>query len=529
MIENPILPGFHPDPSICRTGENFYIATSTFEWFPGVRIHRSKDLKNWELVGDALNRRSQLDLYGVGNSSGVWAPCLSFHDGLFYLIYTNVFARNKRFMDSKNFLVTSPDPSGLWSEPIFLVGGGFDPSMFHDEDGLKWLVWTHWDSSPRDDRPDKAKIFGGIHLQEYDPEQKKLIGEPVIIFNGTELGCTEGPHLYRHGNFYYLMTAEGGTGCNHAVTMARSKCIEGPYQVDPKNPILTSKDKPELSLQKAGHGSLLELQDGSPWIAHLCGRPMGEERKCILGRETALQACQWTEDGWLRLRDGGRLPKLQWPSPDLREAPVELPPERIYFNDEKLHPVLNTLRMPAAPDWLLLTERSGWLRLYGQESVASIMRQSVVGRRLTSQSCQASCCIEFCPKDNIQMAGLQAFYNTENNYYLTLSRGDSGKRELRITGMDKGIMLTGDECVSVELSSESEPVFLRFEIDQEILQFYWSNNEDLWNEIGPKLDATRLSDDYALGFTGAFAALAVHDQAGRRPWADFEWFEYRTL
>ncbi len=525
MIENPILPGFHPDPSMCRVGKEIYIATSTFEWFPGVRIHRSEDLKNWQLVGDALTRRSQLDLYGVGNSDGVWAPCLTYHEGLFYLLYTNVLVRSQRFMDSYNYLVTASDPAGPWSEPVFLVGGGFDPSLFHDDDGRKWLVWTHRDVRPREDCPTKPRNFSGIKLQEYDPAQKKRIGEPVLIFEGTELFYTEGVHLYRFNSYYYLMTAEGGTGYGHAVTMARSKNISGPYEVDPQNPILTSSDDPDQPLQKAGRASLVELEDGSPWIAHLCARPEGENRRCILGRETALQACRWTDDGWLRLLGEGRSPRMQWPAPDVPQVPVDSIPDRIDFNSEKLHPVLNTLRIPAAADWLSLNERSGWLRLYGQESPTSIMRQSVVGRRITSKYCQVSCCIEFNPKDYMQTAGLQAFYDTDNHYYLLLSRDENGELELRIEGMNQGVMFSAVECASVQLDFETGQVLMRFVLNNETLEFFWANECRDWNKIGPRLDATRLSDDYARGFTGIFAAIAAHDPVGRRPAADFEWFE----
>lgn len=284
FITNPIIPGFNPDPSILRVGDDYYIATSTFEWFPGVQIHHSKDLVNWKLIAHPLNRVSQLDMIGNPCSGGVWAPCLSFCDGLFYLIFTDVKSQDGlAFNNYHNYLVTTEDIMGDWSEPVSLNSSGFDPSLFHDEDGRKWLVNMLWDYRIG------RNPFGGIILQEYSIKEKSLIGKTKVIFNGTKLGLTEGPHLYKHKGYYYLMVAEGGTEYYHAVTMARSKKIDGPYEIDPINPILTSKHDPFLTLQKAGHASIVETQNGEWYMAHLCGRPIPTSGRCILGRETALQ------------------------------------------------------------------------------------------------------------------------------------------------------------------------------------------------------------------------------------------------
>ena len=230
-IRNPILPGFHPDPSICRVGEWYYLASSTFEWWPGVRLHRSQDLANWELIGGALNRRSQLDLRGNPDSGGVWAPCLSHADGRFWLVYTDVKrygrttvggASGASLRDFHNYLVTSEAIDGEWSDPVYLHSSGFDPALFHDDDGRKYLVNQLWDHRPGQNR------FAGIVLQEYSVEERRLVGERVNIFGGTPLGLTEAPHLYKRNGYCYLLTAEGGTGWGHAVTMARSKALRGP-------------------------------------------------------------------------------------------------------------------------------------------------------------------------------------------------------------------------------------------------------------------------------------------------------------
>ena len=230
MVENPILRGFHPDPSICRVGDDYYIATSTFEWYPGVRIHHSRDLADWRLAARPLNRPGLLDLEGVPDSCGVWAPCLTWHEGLFYLCYTVVRRFDGNFKDTHNYLTTCVTIDGEWSEPVYLNSSGFDPSLYHAPDGRKWLLNMVWDHGP--DRT----FFRGIILQEYAPSHGRLVGERSLIFEGTEHDCTEGPHLYRVGDHHYLMTAEGGTGYDHGVTMARSRDLRGPYEVDPAGP-----------------------------------------------------------------------------------------------------------------------------------------------------------------------------------------------------------------------------------------------------------------------------------------------------
>jgi xylan 1,4-beta-xylosidase len=306
MIENPVISGFNPDPSILRVGDDYYVATSTFMWFPGVQIHHSKDLRNWELLTHPLTRKSQLNMDGARTSEGVWAPCLSYSDDKFWLIYTNVkswegagkFGTNN---DTHNYLVTADDIEGSWSEPIYLNSSGFDPSLFHDEDGKKYFMNMLWDYREGKER------FSGVMLQEYDHEKKMLIGEAKNIWKGSGDFGTEAPHIYKHGDYYYLMVAEGGTEWAHKVILARSKNIWGPYETDPQGPCITADKHPKNYLQKAGHGSLVITQEGEPYVAHLVGRPIDVDedpkRRCTLGRETAIQKMKWTKDGWLRMAD----------------------------------------------------------------------------------------------------------------------------------------------------------------------------------------------------------------------------------
>lgn len=518
-ITNPILPGFNPDPSILRVGEDYYIATSTFEWFPGVQIHHSKDLCNWKLIAHPLNRASQLDMKGNPSSGGIWAPCLSYSKGVFYLIYTDVKTLDGAFKDTHNYLVTAADINGEWSEPIYLNSSGFDPSLFHDDDGRKWLVNMLWD--PRAGR----NRFAGIVLQEYSVEEKKLIGKPKNIFKGSPLGVTEGPHLYKHKGYYYLMTAEGGTGLNHAVTMARSKNIDGPYEIDPANPILTSRHDPLLALQKSGHGSMVETQKGEWYMVHLCSRPIPTKGRSILGRETAIQKMLWTEDGWFRLERGGNKPEVRVQAPDLPEHGWEAEKARDDFDSDKLNIHFATLRIPLGEDMMSLKERPGYLRLKGKESLGSRHKQSLVARRQQSFRYTAATCVEFAPECFQQMAGIICIYDRQNFYYLRISHDEELGKCIGIITAQNNVFSQPVQDVSIEGWNK---VYLRAAVDYDELRFYYSKDEENWIPLGSVMDASTLSDEFCFEghFTGAFVGLCCQDLSGQDKHADFDWFEY---
>ena len=527
-IENPILRGFNPDPSILRVGDDYYIATSTFEWFPGVQIHHSKDLVNWRLLTHPLTRRSQLSMRGDGDSGGIWAPCLTYSDGVYYLIYTDVkaFSMTAAFKDTHNYLVTATDILGPWSEPTHLNSSGFDPSLFHDADGRKWFLNMLWDH-----RQGKNQ-FGGILLQEFDPVARKLTGTVKNIFRGTQLMVTEGPHVYQRDGWYYLLTAEGGTGFEHAATIARSRNLAGPYEVHPQNPLLTAWGRPQLELQKAGHASLVETQTGEWYMAHLCGRPIepgGERGFCNLGRETALQKLIWGDDGWPRVVGGGNVPLLNVPAPKLSPHPWPAVNPRDDFDAPELGIDWQTLREPADPSWLSLTERPGFLRLCGLESPNSVHRQSLIGRRLQAFRAEATTCLEFEPEHFQQMAGLSAYYDSRHWVYLRVSRDETLGKTLNLLVCDQN---TPSEPLEREVSVEGwARVYLRVKFERASFQFSYSRDGETWLEIGPKFDSYRLSDDYCngLAFTGTFITLSAQDLAGTRHHADFDFFEYREL
>jgi xylan 1,4-beta-xylosidase len=524
-IYNPVLRGFSPDPSFVRVGDRYYLATSTFEWFPGVRLHYSKDLIHWKLIGHALTEARLLDLRGIPNSGGVWAPSLSWNHGEFFLIYTTVrtCGTGRPYKDTPFYLTTARDILGPWSEPVHLGSGGFDPSLFHDVDGRRWLVNMAWDF-----RKGKSR-FAGITLQEYDHAQRKLTGPLRTILQKD--GLIEGPNLYQRDGFYYLMLAEGGTGWNHGISMARAREITGRYELDPQGSVLTARDNEQIELQKAGHGELVQLSSGEWYLAHLCSRPIGtgRSRRCVLGRETAIQKVVWTEDGWLRLASGGTRPQIEAPAPEeLPWTPWIEPPEKDDFDESKLGVHWSSLRTPIDVSWLNLTDRPGWLRLHGRDSLFSLFEQSLIGRRLQEFRVTAETCLEFSPFNFNQSAGLILWYDTKTHYFLRVSHDEEKGKVLGIVLADEG---TRDEIAESEIAiNDWERCFLRAEIDHAHLQFSASRDGNVWQSIGPILDASKISDDYGsdLHFTGAFAGLCAQDLNGTKAPADFDYFEMKA-
>jgi len=531
-IVNPILPGFNPDPSICRVGSDYYIATSTFEWFPGVQIHHSTDLVNWRLVTRPLDRASQLDMRGNPDSCGVWAPCLSYADGLFWLVYTDVKRFDGNFKDAHNHIITAPAIDGPWSEPTYVNSSGFDPSLFHDSDGRKWflnMLWNHI-SNGTGGSP-KHPSFAGILLQEYDAQAGKLIGPVKNIFAGSPHGLVEGPHLFKHGGWYYLTTAEGGTGYDHAVTMARSRSIDGPYEMHPAVHLITAKDAPDAPLQRAGHGQIVETPDGQVYHTHLTSRPLPGLRRSPLGRETAIQKCEWRDDGWLYLLQGGQVPAVEVDPPAKaarREAPKVI---RYDFSTNTLPADFQWLRTPYPERLFSVSERPGWLRLYGRESVGSWFEQALVARRQEHFALRVETELDFRQATFQQAAGLTHYYNRHKFHFLAVSHDARHGRALSILSCpgdwpDGRLDFPLDEPVALPANGD---VGLAAEIDGATLQFFYRTTGD-WTAIGPALDASVISDEGGRGehgsFTGAFLGMLAFDTGGSGLPADFAYFEY---
>lgn len=530
MIKNPVLPGFHPDPCICRAKGSYYLITSTFEWLPGVSVYESKDLVNWKCLGGILK---DLDLRGIPDSAGIWAPALSYDNGLFYLVYTICRQIDGYFKDVSNYVVTAPSMEGPWSEPVFLNASGFDPSMFH-EDGRHYVLNPQWDPRPL---PGHSK-FNGLILQEFDME-KGMVGESRMVFAASPTGVAEGPHLMKKDGYYYIIAAEGGTGVRHSICVARSSNLWGPYEVSPYHPLITSWQQ-DTPLKKCGHGNFVKTPEGEWYMTHLCARFLEKKEECVLGRETGLQKLEWIH-GWPRMVQGTCVPAAEVEAPE-EEAPAGTGLQaseglRVYRTDFPKGMDL------AREKWLSL--RRGFdekvcltdqgLVLRGGDSLTSLFDQSMIARRWESFKFTAGVTVACSPYHYSQTAGLTCFYNTKVFHYLYVGYDEK-------TGQSVLSILTNDNFRFTEplggdyvyLPRETGKVRLRVEVDQESLQFFYGLEKDggIGDEaagrqgfipIGPVLDGSILSDEHAAGwaYTGAMIGITAVDTFNKDTWAVF--------
>ena len=496
-IRNPILPGFHPDPAILRVGEDYYIATSTFEWHPGVQLHHSRDLVHWRPIGGALTTQDHLDLRGVPDSGGVWAPDLTYAGGRFHLVYGVIDNYSFGFQDTTVRMTTAPTIEGPWSAPVTLPSRGFDPSLFHDEDGSTWLV------NMALDRHIGRTGFAGIEVLPI--KDGRPAGEAVLIQPPTAYGVTEGPRIYRLNGWYYLLVAEGGTEYGHGALVLRSRTLTGPYEPDPNGPLITSRHDPDLPLQKAGHAGLVATPAGEWYTSFLVARPYTERGRCVLGRETALQRIEWADE-WPRVPGG--VPELEVPAPDLPPHPWPDEPEP-----------WAGLRRPVTAEWVEFGA-GGRVRIRGGQTPYGRRSPSLLARRVTDARQGFAATMSFRPSSPHQSAGITAYYNSRNWYYLAATADG-----LVLTVSDHGrrTILHQDPGAPAELG-------LRLTFDGPALRFA-TDTGDGWHDLGIKADPTILSDEYALeklddqilafGFTGAFAGLWVQDLAHEGATADF--------
>jgi xylan 1,4-beta-xylosidase len=467
-------------------------------------------------------------MLGDPDSCGIWAPCLTYADGLFHLAYTDVKRYGRMgasFRDFHNYLVTAPAADGDWSDPVYLNSSGFDPSLFHDTDGRKYLVNMLWDHRPAMNR------FGGIVLQEYSPAGRALVGERTVIFGGTPIGFTEAPHLYTRNGYYYLIVAEGGTGWGHAVTMARSRAIEGPYEMHPEIYALTARHRPDVRLQRAGHADLVDTPDGRTYMVFLCGRPLRNRGRCTLGRETAIQQMRWDDDGWLRTHDGSGVPSDVVDAPLAHAHPFGPPgPVREDFDGPELPLDFQWLRSPWPDELFSLTARPGHLRLFGRESIGSQFKQALVARRQQAHCYTAITRLDARPRHYQQMAGLVCYYNSVKLHYLYMTRDEPIGRHLRVLSCLPDTVVPDQFTPPIAVPGDG-PVELRVDIDEERLRFAYRLDGGAWQWLPQVFDASALSDEAtapgAPNFTGAFVGMACQDLAGTAMPADFDYFEYR--
>ncbi|NQZ31027.1 MAG: glycoside hydrolase family 43 protein [Oceanospirillaceae bacterium] len=531
-ISNPILTGFHPDPSICRCGDDYYIATSTFEWFPGVRVFHSRDLIHWRLVSRPLNLVSLLDMKGNPDSGGIWAPCLSYADGKFWLLYTDVKAVNTPWKNGRNYLITATDITGPWSEPIAMGNGGFDPSLFHDSDGRKYYLYRKWGPKHH------SNPYNDIILQEFFPEHNKLSLKREKLFSGTQRKLTEGAHIYQRAGYYYLVLAEGGTIYQHTVTVARSKALLGPYELHPDETIVTTEYTPKNVLQKAGHASFVHTHTDEWYMAYIVARPIVVDEKevtashrgyCPLGRETALDKIVW-RDNW-PYAEGGQHAKQQVDAPNMALHPWPSNENFIdEFDSKNLDAQWQTLRIPFDQEIGQLIPQQSLLRLYGKDSLISLFTQATVARRWQGFNFEASTKLSFMPRNDQQTAGLTCYYNSLNWSYCFIDYDEAlACRTIKLTVVDKGEASYYLDQQPIIIPETVANIWMKTTVSTLTYGYSYSFDGNQWHDINISLDAWKLSDDYILGkgfFTGAFVGMHCEDMSADGCYADFHHFTY---
>ena len=523
QVKNPILPGFYPDPSICRVGNDYYLVNSTFSFFPGVTVFHSNDLVHWKQIGHVLTRPSQLNLTHQGISEGIYAPALHFNNGTFYMITTLIGGGG-------NFFVTATNPAGPWSDPVWLHEiDGIDPSFFFDDNGKSYIL----NNGPAPDNKPSYEGHRAIYLQEFDLKTNHLTGPRKWVINGgTDLSrkpiWIEGPHLYKKNGYYYLMAAEGGTGEDHSEVIFRSKEIFGPYEGFPGNPILTQRDLPvnrEHPVTSAGHADLVQTPEGNWYAVFLACQPY-EANYYNNGRQTFMLPVDWSGE-WPVILPKGKVVAEEFDVPGVTVSPKKtFSAYSANWKDD-----FNTKELGL--DWLFIrTPKEKWFEIKKGSLVMQARKveitdkgnPSFIGRRLQHINSEMTTCVEL-EKGKDMEAGLVAFQNEEHLFMLMLESKD-GKYTLSFSAPTlKGGMEVFTNS-QIKGFNPKKSIYLRMKVEGKLLECFYSLNNKDWISCG-KGDAKRLSTAVAGGFVGALYGLYAHAESPAK--AIFHWAAYREL
>jgi xylan 1,4-beta-xylosidase len=498
---NPVLPGFAPDPSIVRRGDDYYLVTSTFSFFPGLPIYHSRDLVNWRQIGNALDRPSQMDLGNLGVTRALFAPTIQYHDGLFYILNTCVECGD-------NFILTAKDPAGPWSDPIWLPFGGIDPSLFVDEDGRGWISYN--DAPPG---PPEYEGHRALWLQEIDMKTLKLMPTRTLPRDKGVVATdkpiwAEGPHIYKVGDYYYLTAAEGGTADQHSQTIYRSNKVDGPYEPGPVNPIMTQRDLPEnrpWPVQATGHADFVQIPDGSWWAVFLATRPYAGQQTNI-GRETFLLPVNWT-DGWPNIVPAGTAiaPTNKRPNLPLGEGD-QLTQWRDDFDHDTLAMDWMMLRTPKGAEWWQPSENGQLLLAARPIAAGSLDQPSFIGKRLRHHDGIFETRVSFAPNAAGDRAGLLVLTDENHFYFYGVEQLADGDHALVIRRRGDAAEDTHGEIVAYQKFAGKAPgsLDLKIHLVRDKATFAWKADGIAdWQVTAANMDSSVLATIGAGLFTGA--------------------------
>ena len=529
VFKNPILAGGYPDPSICKVGDTFYLVNSSFEYFPGLPIHKSTDLINWELIGHGLHRESQasstVNLVDVQSNGGIHAPTIRFNKGVYYIISTNVYYDDeKNKADMVNFIITANNPAGPWSDPIHIEGApGIDPDLFFDDNGRVWYVGNQAPENPSFDGE------GEIWLQELDLNEYSLIGERHLLWRGACGGVwAEGPHMYKKDGKYYLIIAEGGTSFNHAVMVAMSKNIEGPYISNPRNPILTSR---HLSydnwVNSTGHGDIVELDDGRYYMVIL-GIRNEINRGSNMGRETFIAPLSWEREPfeWKENKD-------LWPVVSPISGKVEKENDVIFtnstqinsynfrddFNSKTLGLKWNFRRLPLENIYSL-DKREGFLRIFSNQNIIKERhRAALMGFKQNQTNFEYFTSMNFNPENNKSEAGISIFQKDDNYLNFTVVKKD-GNFFIKVNAYNNNKLILKDEQLIPDYKGK---IKLKISSEEGEYKLFYSTRGFRYRLFD------KLKNDILLskGYTGAHIGLYITSNGeDSNDYVDFDYVDY---
>lgn len=545
-IKNPIIPGMAPDPSIIRVENTYYLATSTFHWMPGIQLYKSTDLVNWTLIDNVL-KKDKINLQGTNTPGRIWAPHLSYdiETKKYWLAYSHMVNMAGREFSSNSYMMWSENISGPWSEPIYLTSIGFDPSLFHDEDGRHYAAILEWESREGYQSP------GHIVIAEISLENGEVLGQWKRVTQGfTTRGCAEAPQIYKHAGYYYLLLASGGTGYAHGVEIGRSKSIMGPYEPHPTGePIITSSPRhlfslgdpdaghfemynPNSLIQKAGHGSLVDTPTGEWYITHLMSRPLPGTLLNPLGRETSIQKMRWNDDNWLEMEDGSNLAKIEVEGisgiEDLKLLNHDV---QEYFEAPKYSNQFMTPYQAQTIEWVNTTERPGFLRIYGGDSFFSQVNPSIMATRATSFLYEIDTKVIFNPNHYSETAGVGLYYDSNNWVYLHITYSEITKGP--VLSVLQAKLGERKEIFQPIIEVPSGTVELKIIYNMGFSEMYFRLvDQEEWQLVMEKIDVTYLSDEGVNGesgeiggFTGLFNFIGTVDAHQHDSFADFQFYK----
>lgn len=508
---NPINAGFYPDPSITRAGDDYYMVHSSFSYFPGIPIFHSKDLVNWELIGHVLERPSQLDVEGLRTSEGVFAPTIEYHDGTFYVVNTIVGGGG-------NFIVTTEDPDGDWSDPMWLNGvGGIDPSLFFDDDGTTYIL--------NNDAPEGEPLYDGhraIWIRPYDLEANQPTGEAKVIINGgvdisEEPAWIEGPHMMKVNGEYILHAAEGGTGPQHSQVVFKGDDPMGPFAPWEENPILTQRHispNREFAVEYVGHADMVKTQNDDWWTVFLGVRPY-DGTHFNTGRETFLLPVTWTDSGWPTILEGDKTVPVKLQRPDLSRDEDPVPPNNgnfTYtddFDSPELADYWTMIRTPQSEWWEITDE--GYLEIDSRsEDIRGRGNPSFIGRRQQHAYGSVSTRMIYTPESADDVAGLVAYQGehrpNQHYYYLFgVTKNEQGQNEVFV---EKSAGDSRETIASRVIEDNPDNTyFLKIEARGAEYDFSYGLEEGSWNSLVEGADGTVLSTTRTGGFTGTVIGM----------------------